>query len=106
MMVVQAGAAARVLHGELPDARNALEVIAVTGRETVDGMRTLLGVLRAEDGPDALKATRRLVPQLAATRVVMLTTFDLDDCIVDAFRAGASGFLLASLTCCGCSPAA
>ena len=47
MMVVQAGAAARVLHGEQPDVRNALEVIAVTGRETVDGMRTLLGVLRA-----------------------------------------------------------
>jgi DNA-binding NarL/FixJ family response regulator len=43
---------------------------------------------------DGIEATRRLVPQLAATRVVMLTTFDLDDYIVDAFRAGASGFLL------------
>ena len=55
MMVVQAGAAARVLHGEQPDVRNALEVIAATGRETVDEMRTLLGVLRSDDGPDALK---------------------------------------------------
>jgi signal transduction histidine kinase len=55
MMVVQAGAAARVLDGEQPDVRNALEVIAVTGRETVDEMRTLLGVLRSDDGPDALK---------------------------------------------------
>jgi len=43
-----------VLHGEQPDVRNALEVIAATGRETVDEMRTLLGVLRS-DGPDALK---------------------------------------------------
>jgi DNA-binding NarL/FixJ family response regulator len=43
---------------------------------------------------DGIEATRRLVPQLGTTRVVILTTFDLDDYIVDAFRAGASGFLL------------
>jgi DNA-binding NarL/FixJ family response regulator len=43
---------------------------------------------------DGIQATRQLVPQLPATRVVMLTTFDLDDYVVDAFRAGASGFLL------------
>ena len=55
MIVVQAGAAARVLRGEQPDVRNALEVIAATGRETVDEMRTLLGVLRSDHGPDALK---------------------------------------------------
>jgi signal transduction histidine kinase len=55
MMVVQAGAAARVLHGEQPEVRNALEVIADTGRETVDEMRTLLGVLRSGDGPACLK---------------------------------------------------
>ena len=55
MIVVQAGAAARVLHGEQPDVRNALDVIAATGRETVDEMRTLLGVLRSDDGPAALK---------------------------------------------------
>jgi DNA-binding NarL/FixJ family response regulator len=43
---------------------------------------------------DGIQATRQLVPRLPATRVVMLTTFDLDDYVVDAFRAGASGFLL------------
>ena len=43
---------------------------------------------------DGIEATRRLLPQLRTTRVVMLTTFDLDDYIVAAFRAGASGFLL------------
>ena len=55
MIVVQAGAAARVLDGDQPDVRNALEVIAGTGRETVDEMRALLGVLRSDDGPRALK---------------------------------------------------
>jgi DNA-binding NarL/FixJ family response regulator len=43
---------------------------------------------------DGIAATRQLLAQLTGTRVVMLTTFDLDDYIVDAFRAGASGFLL------------
>jgi DNA-binding NarL/FixJ family response regulator len=43
---------------------------------------------------DGIEATRRLVADLPATRVLMLTTFDLDEYVVDAFRAGASGFLL------------
>jgi DNA-binding NarL/FixJ family response regulator len=43
---------------------------------------------------DGIEATRRLVPQLSTTRVVMLTTFDLDDYVVEAFRAGAAGFML------------
>ncbi len=43
---------------------------------------------------DGIEATRRLAAQLESSRVVMLTTFDLDDYVVDAFRAGASGFLL------------
>jgi signal transduction histidine kinase len=51
MMVVQAGAAARVLEGVQPHVRDALAAIAETGRTTVDEMRTLLGVLRStEDG--------------------------------------------------------
>jgi signal transduction histidine kinase len=50
-MVVQAGAAARVLEGEQPNVRAALDAIETSGRETVDEMRRLLGVLRrAEDG--------------------------------------------------------
>ena len=43
---------------------------------------------------DGIEATRRLLAQLDTARVLMLTTFDLDEYVVDAFRAGASGFLL------------
>ncbi|HEY3529516.1 MAG TPA: response regulator transcription factor [Nocardioides sp.] len=43
---------------------------------------------------DGIAATRAVTSQLSQTRVIMLTTFDLDDYVIDAFRAGASGFLL------------
>jgi DNA-binding NarL/FixJ family response regulator len=43
---------------------------------------------------DGIAATRAIVEALPTVRVLMLTTFDLDDYVVDAFRAGASGFLL------------
>lgn len=51
MMVVQAGAATRVLDGDHPQVRAALDVIATTGRQTVDEMRTVLGMLRADQPP-------------------------------------------------------
>ena len=43
---------------------------------------------------DGIEATRQLLAQLDVTRVLILTTFDLDEYVVDAFRAGASGFML------------
>jgi DNA-binding NarL/FixJ family response regulator len=45
---------------------------------------------------DGLEATRRITADatLATTRVVILTTFDLDEYVHEALRAGASGFLL------------
>lgn len=45
---------------------------------------------------DGLEATRRILraPGLQHPRVIMLTTFDLDDYVYEALRAGASGFLL------------
>jgi DNA-binding NarL/FixJ family response regulator len=48
---------------------------------------------------DGLEATRRLAgPGVAdAVRVLMLTTFDLDEYVFEALRAGASGFLLKDL---------
>jgi DNA-binding NarL/FixJ family response regulator len=47
---------------------------------------------------DGLEATRRLVTEGATVRVLVLTTFDLDEYVFDALRAGASGFLLKDAT--------
>ena len=43
---------------------------------------------------NGIDATRRLLADSPGLRVLMLTTFDLDEYVIDAFRAGASGFLL------------
>jgi DNA-binding NarL/FixJ family response regulator len=47
-------------------------------------------------GVDGLEATKRITerPRLAATKVVILTTFDLDEYVFEAIRVGASGFLV------------
>jgi DNA-binding NarL/FixJ family response regulator len=47
-------------------------------------------------GVDGLEATRRIAadPALGATRIVILTTFDLDEYVFEALRVGASGFLV------------
>jgi DNA-binding NarL/FixJ family response regulator len=50
-------------------------------------------------GMDGIEATRRLnVLGPEAPRILVLTTFDLDDYVYDALRAGASGFLLKDVT--------
>jgi len=43
---------------------------------------------------DGLEATRRILADDAAVRVLILTTFNLDDYVYEALRAGASGFVL------------
>lgn len=47
---------------------------------------------------DGVEATRRLVGARTETRVIILTTYDLDEYVFDAVRAGASGFLLKDST--------
>jgi DNA-binding NarL/FixJ family response regulator len=50
---------------------------------------------------DGIEATRRLAsagPDAAGPRILVLTTFDADEHVVDAIRAGASGFLLKDVT--------
>jgi DNA-binding NarL/FixJ family response regulator len=51
-------------------------------------------------GIDGIQATRRILadPATGATRVLILTTFDLDEHVYDALDAGASGFLLKDAT--------
>jgi DNA-binding NarL/FixJ family response regulator len=51
-------------------------------------------------GMDGIEATRRITgdPATAATRVLILTTFDLDEYVYAALSAGASGFLLKDAT--------
>jgi DNA-binding NarL/FixJ family response regulator len=94
--LVRAGFRA-LLHAE-PD-------IDVVG-EASDGVEALERVRRARPDVvlmdirmprmDGLEATRRITadPVLARTRVVVLTTFELDEYVFGALRAGASGFLL------------
>ena len=43
---------------------------------------------------DGLEATRRILAADAEARVLILTTFDLDEYVYEALRAGASGFVL------------
>lgn len=42
---------------------------------------------------DGIEATRRVLAERPATRVIILTTFDTDEHVFEALRAGASGFL-------------
>jgi DNA-binding NarL/FixJ family response regulator len=47
---------------------------------------------------DGLEATRRILAEPGQTRVIVLTTFDLDEYVYAAMKAGASGFLLKDLS--------
>jgi DNA-binding NarL/FixJ family response regulator len=47
---------------------------------------------------DGIAATERITAEHPGTRVLILTTFDLDEYVYDALRAGASGFLLKDVT--------
>ena len=77
------------LAGEADNGRQAVELIR-TSRPDVVLMDIRMPVL---DGIGALREISR-DPDLAGVRVVMLTTFELDEYVFDALQAGAAGFLI------------
>jgi DNA-binding NarL/FixJ family response regulator len=87
-----------VLIGSDPDlevvgeAANGAEAVELTRRERPDVV--LMDIRMPE--MDGIEATRQITadPGCDGTRVLVLTTFDLDEYVFEALRAGASGFLL------------
>jgi DNA-binding NarL/FixJ family response regulator len=77
-----------VVTGEAADGAEAVQQVAACAPDVV-----LMDVRMP--GVDGIEATRRILrgPDVGV-RVIMLTTFDMDDYVYDALRAGASGFLL------------
>lgn len=77
------------LVGEAVDGQQAVELVRRT-RPDVALMDVRMPVM---DGLEALRAITS-DPELAPTRVIVLTTFELDEYVFEALRAGASGFLI------------
>jgi DNA-binding NarL/FixJ family response regulator len=86
----------RMLLAQEPDievvaeAGNGLEAVGAASR--VDPTVVLMDIRMPE--LDGLAATRRILAADDAVRVLILTTFDLDEYIYEALRAGASGFVM------------
>jgi len=86
----------------LLDSRSDIEVVgeAATGAEALEQVVALRPDVVVMDirmpEMDGLEATRRITtaPTLSHTRVLVLTTFELDEYVFGALDAGASGFLL------------
>ena len=77
--------------GEAADGATAVEAVAALQPDVV-----LMDVRMP--GVDGVEATRRITAAGGASRVLVLTTFDLDEHVADALRAGAVGFLLKDVT--------
>ena len=86
----------------LLDAEPDIEVVgeAATGSSAVSGIiatrpDVVLMDIRMPDG-DGLQATREITahPELDGTHIVIVTTFELDEYVAEAIKAGASGFLV------------
>jgi DNA-binding NarL/FixJ family response regulator len=72
------------------EAADGAEAVALTERERPD---VVLMDVRMPD-MDGIEATRRIVSSGSPARVVVLTTYDIDEFVFAALRAGASGFML------------
>ena len=78
------------------EAANGLQAVALARREQPDVL--LMDVRMPE--LDGIEATRRITadPDTSSVRVIVLTTFELDEFVYGALAAGASGFLLKDVT--------
>ena len=82
------------------DAQDDIEVVgeAIDGADAIRRFEKLAPDVVVMDvrmpTMDGIEATRRLAALERPARVLILTTFDLDDYVYEALRAGASGFLL------------
>jgi DNA-binding NarL/FixJ family response regulator/class 3 adenylate cyclase len=100
VMIVDDQALVRAGFRMILEAEPDLEVVgeASDGGEAVEAWQSLKPdvVLMDVRMPemDGIEATRRLLADGPETKVVMLTTFDMDEYVYDALRAGASGFML------------
>ncbi|MFB8029986.1 response regulator [Streptomyces sp. NPDC056465] len=74
----------------LGEAAHGTEAVSLTARHHPD---VVLMDIRMP-GLDGIEATRRIIASGAPTRVLIVTTFDLDEYAYDGLRAGASGFLV------------
>jgi DNA-binding NarL/FixJ family response regulator len=72
------------------EARDGLEAVAKVAR--FDPTVVLMDIRMPE--LDGLEATRRIIAANDAARILILTTFGLDEYVYEALRAGASGFVL------------
>ncbi len=102
VLVVDDQALLRTAFSSLIDAEDDLRVVgeAVDGRDAVDlAMRLCPDVVVMDvrmPVMDGIESTRRITSTDGRSRVLILTTFDLDEYVFEALRAGASGFALKS----------
>ena len=102
VLVADDQAAVRDGFAALIETQDTMQIVgtAANGREAVDlARRTFPRVILMDirmPGLDGLEATRLICndPTLERSRVLVLTTFDLDEYVYTALRSGASGFLL------------
>ncbi len=100
VLIVDDQAMVRAGFSSLLESEPDIEVVglAANGQEAVEQVKALDPDVTLMDIRmpvlDGLAATRTLVESQARTRVLMLTTFDLDEYVFESLRAGASGFLL------------
>jgi DNA-binding NarL/FixJ family response regulator len=124
VIAIQAGSGRSVFDARPDEARDALAAIEAASRETLSGLRRMIdqasgidvageagtgaeAVQLARDnspdvvvmdirmpGMDGIEATRPITAGDTHARVLVLTTFDEDDYVYGALRAGASGFLV------------